>query len=38
MAHAERTLSIGFDTNRADVSGWIGWEVDAAQLSIGRFD
>ena len=38
MARAERMLFLGFDTDRAKVSGWIGWEADAAQLSIRRFD
>ena len=38
MARAERMLFISFDTDRTNVSGWIGWEADSTQLSIGRFD
>jgi hypothetical protein len=35
MARAERLLFIAFDADRVNVSGW---EADAAQLPIARFD
>lgn len=38
MARAERMLLCGFDTHRADVSGWIGWKADAAELSFANRD